>query len=173
MRLERLDLPAPVRTVALSAVDLRALVQDSGWLLAPGPHAPAAPGLHPDPGLIDRLRARLGRDSVRGLALAADHRPECAWRWCEPGERGTGIPRPDRPLWLLADPLPLERRDGRPWLAGALDLGDERERIDTGWWDDREVARDYFVATTERGERLWVYREIAGGGGWYLHGVFG
>ncbi len=172
-RLERLELPAPVREVWLSA-------QDIGTLDLSAPEVSpelfpdlARPGRTPDPAILDRLRARLGRDAVRGLALAADHRPERAWRWCEPGETGTGIPRADRPLWLLPEALPLEGRDGRPWLQGPLDLGPERERIDTGWWDDFEVARDYFVATTIRGERLWIYREIRGPRGWYLHGVFG
>jgi protein ImuB len=66
----------------------------------------------------------------------------------------------------------LEERDGKPWLDGALDLGAERERIDTGWWDDGAVARDYFIATSARGERLWVYRELRGRRGWYLHGRF-
>ena len=47
------------------------------------------------------------------------------------------------------------------------------ERIETGWWDDLPVARDYFVATTVTGERLWVYRECHGGQNWFLHGRFG
>jgi protein ImuB len=110
---------------------------------------------------------------VQGLALAADHRPERSWRWCAPGERGAGIPRADRPLWLLPEPRPLPLRDGRPWLDGPLDLGAERERIDTGWWDGFEVARDYFVATGPQGERLWIYRELKGRRDWYLHGLFG
>lgn len=168
-RLERLELPAPVREIGLAATGLKPLApapMDLFPTLLP-------PAQAPDTALLDRLRARLGRDAVRGLAMVADHRPERAWRWVEPGETGTGIPRPDRPLWLLPEPQPLEEHDGRPWLAGPLDLGEERERIDTGWWDDLEVARDYFVATTGRGERLWVYREIKGRRDWYLHGVFG
>jgi protein ImuB len=69
--------------------------------------------------------------------------------------------------------LPLETRDGRPWWDGELDLGRERERIETGWWDGFEVARDYFVATGVEGARLWVYRERTGRGSWFLHGLFG
>jgi protein ImuB len=122
--------------------------------------------------LLDRLRARLGREAVRGIASVADHRPEHSWRWCDPGETGIGIPRIDRPLWLLSQPQPLQTQSGRPWLDGPLDLGQERERIDTGWWDDQEVRRDYFVATTRHGERLWIYRELEGLQGWFLHGLF-
>jgi protein ImuB len=168
-RLERLELTAPVRAIALAAPELRPLAPERLELFP----KQALPGRGPDTALLDRLRARLGRDAVHGLALAADHRPERAWRWAEPGETGTGIPRLDRPLWLLPEPMPLDDRDGRPWLAGLLDLGNERERIDTGWWDDLEVARDYFVATTEQGERLWIYRELKGRQAWHLHGVFG
>ena len=127
-RLERLELPAPVRALALTADGFRPLTPVCGDLF-PDLKPPAQA---PDPALLDRLRARLGPAAVRGLALAADHRPELAWRWAEPGESGPGLPRADRPLWLLPNPEPLAERDGRPWLEGALELGPERERIDTG-----------------------------------------
>jgi protein ImuB len=165
--LERLQLPAPVRAVALDAADIRSLTPGSQELF-PGldrPHAAA-------PDLLDHLRARLGWQSVRGLALAADHRPERAWRWCAPGERGNGRGRRDRPLWLFPEPLPLQIRNRRPYWNGELALGQERERIETGWWDGFDVARDYFVATTAKGARLWIYREIKGGRSWFLHGMF-
>jgi protein ImuB len=167
-RLERLQLPAPVRALSLDVDGIQ-------------PMAPAAlalfpeldPSPDPDPALLDRLRARLGPDAVRGLALVADHRPERAWGWCPPGEQGKGRGRADRPLWLLPEPLPLATRGGRPWWGGELDLGGERERIETGWWDGFEVARDYFIATGTQGARLWVYRERTGRGSWFLHGLFG
>lgn len=172
-RLGRLELPAPVREVGLSVTAIETLDLGSPEVSRDlFPQFDSATR-EPDPGILDRLRARLGQESVQGLALVADHRPERAWRWCEPGESGSGIVRADRPLWLLPRPQPLEERQGRPWLDGPLDLGQERERIDTGWWDDGPVARDYFVATGPRGERLWVYRDLKGPQGWYLHGVFG
>jgi len=166
-RLERLQLPAPVRALTLDAGEVRPLPPASLELF---PELACAP--HPDPGLLDRLRARLGDEAVRGLALVADHRPERAWRWCPPAETGNGHGRGDRPLWLLQQPRPLETRNRRPWWDGGLDLGKERERIETGWWDGFEVARDYFCATTVQGERLWIYRELKGRGGWFLHGFF-
>jgi protein ImuB len=46
------------------------------------------------------------------------------------------------------------------------------ERIESGWWDNSEVRRDYYVALNLRGEACWVYREHRGDQGWYLHGVF-
>jgi protein ImuB len=46
------------------------------------------------------------------------------------------------------------------------------ERIEAGWWDEKPVSRDYFVARNPRGETLWVYRELSTPRQWYLHGVF-
>ncbi len=167
-RLERLQLPAPVRAIALASETLYPLPPANAELF---PDAAAA--TQPDPALLDRLRARLGNDAVNGLALVLDHRPERAWRWCSPGEKSDGIVRADRPLWLLPQPAALPLHGHRPWLDGPLDLGDGCERIETGWWDDFEVARDYYVATAVSGERLWIYREMYGNRGWFLHGLFG
>jgi protein ImuB len=54
-----------------------------------------------------------------------------------------------------------------------LQLLEGPERIETGWWDGREVARDYYVARDDSGAELWVYRERLPPHAWYLHGVFG
>ena len=48
----------------------------------------------------------------------------------------------------------------------------ERERIEGGWWDGGEVGRDYFVARSQQGERLWVFRELGGRRRWFLQGWF-
>ena len=45
-----------------------------------------------------------------------------------------------------------------------------RRRIESGWWDGNNVARDYFVARMQNEALVWIYRER--GGGWYLHGLF-
>jgi protein ImuB len=167
-RLQRLTLPAPVRALGLRSEALRPLPPVTGELLAE--RAAVAPDLD----LLDRLAARLGAEAVRGLRLCADHRPERAWRWGDPGEPpAPGLPRPDRPLWLLPEPLALPERDRRPWLDGPLDLGQGCERIETGWWDGGEVARDYYVAAAPSGERFWIYREMRGARRWFVQGIFG
>jgi len=78
-----------------------------------------------------------------------------------------------RPLWLLSVPRPLSERDGLPRRRGPLRLLGEAERIETGWWDGGEVARDYYTAVDVRGARLWVFREREPPHRWFLHGVFG
>ncbi|MGB6487096.1 MAG: hypothetical protein WBE91_09470, partial [Steroidobacteraceae bacterium] len=63
--------------------------------------------------------------------------------------------------------------DGLPRRRGALRLLGEAERIETGWWDGGEIARDYYTAVDIRGSRLWVFREREPPHRWFLHGVFG
>jgi protein ImuB len=46
------------------------------------------------------------------------------------------------------------------------------ERIESGWWDGEDIARDYYAAAAETGERLWIYRDRSSRD-WYLHGIFG
>jgi len=112
--------------------------------------------------LLERLRIRLGKDAVYGIDTAADHRPERAWRPC-PEQGGAATANRHRPLWLLPKPLPCH--DGR------LKLMSGPERIESGWWDGGDVARDYYVAEDRNGAQLWVYCDRASGE-WYVHGVF-
>ena len=46
------------------------------------------------------------------------------------------------------------------------------ERIETGWWDDTDVRRDYFTADDKHGRRYWVFKEHNGSDELYIHGVF-
>jgi protein ImuB len=45
------------------------------------------------------------------------------------------------------------------------------ERIETGWWRDDDVRRDYYVTSTDRGNRFWIFRR-RDDGRWFLHGCF-
>jgi protein ImuB len=90
-----------------------------------------------------------------------------------------------RPLWLLAAPQRLHVQQGQPCYGGMLRFESGPERIESGWWDGRDVARDYYVAVTREGVRLWIYREFGaqargelgaqarGESRWFLHGLFG
>jgi protein ImuB len=120
--------------------------------------------------LVERLRARLGEEAVYGVCLIAEHRPEAAWRRVHE-LRLTGAPQVlegmidqgmPRPVWLLNEPLPLTK----PQLLQGP------ERIESGWWDGKGVARDYYVACPQpQGIRLWVFQERQSKR-WYVHGVF-
>jgi protein ImuB len=122
--------------------------------------------------IIDHLRARLGSDAVYGIASHPDHRPELAWRACEPGEAPAAYRQAARPLWLLKEPQPLRADDDAPALDGPLTLLAGPERIEAGWWDGNDTRRDYFVAEDAQGRRFWVFRERHDRRGWFLQGIF-
>ena len=113
--------------------------------------------------LLERLRIRLGNDAVFSIAPAADHRPELAWRPCEAGEEIKSPCKLQRPLWLLPKPMPCHK--------DRLELQSGPERIESGWWDGMDVARDYYVAQGRNGSRLWVFRDHTSGS-WFVHGLF-
>jgi len=181
-RLARTDLPEPVRAVRLRSGALVEAREQAGELFARDRRRASAV-----PQLVERLRARLGGEAVHGLCLVPEHRPEAAQKSgdiyigspASPANagRGTGkgrgeCPAAPRPVWLLAVPQPLEG-DDPPRCEGPLEIEEGPERIESGWWDGGDVRRDYYVARTPAGVRLWIFRERRAAGGWFLHGVFG
>jgi protein ImuB len=190
-RLIRVALSAPVQSLRLESGRCAMLAgRNLGFL-------PGDAGKPPVP-LLDRLRARLGEDAVTRIATEAEHRPERAWsshalaasdeRGIDPSPGGRGptparhrrstsvsLPPPlaagPRPLWLLQTPQPLGAELAtRPWV-----LRDGPERIESGWWDGNDIRRDYFVAASPSGARVWLYRDGRrgfGDGEWFAHGLF-
>jgi protein ImuB len=135
--------------------------------------------------LIERLTSRLGPDAVTRIAITADHRPEkCTVHVAPlPAKKASsrhelsGASYPPRPTWLLKSPIPLVTRQNKPFYGAPLRLLIGPERIETGWWDDDVIARDYFVALNELHHLvLWVYRARISADdeepGWFLHGFF-
>jgi protein ImuB len=160
-RLEQARIPAPVRGLRLVADELPPFVPAGRELFDERP-AQAVPW----PTLRERLRARLGDDAVHALAPADDHRPERAWRRV-PLPLATKSPPANapRPTWLLHRPIPLRERV-RAVLSGP-------ERLESGWWDEGGVRRDYYVVETTGGQRAWVYRAAGDTeGGFMLQGWF-
>jgi protein ImuB len=60
-----------VREIRLETEHLRPLAPNQAELLPPDARVAT-----PDPALLDRLRARLGREAVHGIEAVAEHRPE-------------------------------------------------------------------------------------------------
>ncbi|HEY2808388.1 MAG TPA: hypothetical protein VGI91_06310 [Steroidobacteraceae bacterium] len=178
VRLETIVLPGPVRALELRAVTLLPRASRAQALWQPGEHG-GSPGSEAHE-LIERLRARLGEDALHGLTVLAGHRPERTWARSTPpavsapaGTAPVQMSSGPRPLWLLPQPQPLEVRAGQPQRDGALTLLSEPERIESGWWDGGDIARDYYTACDAHGVRLWVFRERHAPHGWFLHGIFG
>jgi protein ImuB len=87
----------------------------------------------------------------------------------------------DRPLRLFAPPIPIETLsvvpDGPPvaflWQRQRHKVARHwgPERIETGWWRQGLVRRDYYRIETDTGCRLWLFRDLTDGS-WHLHGSF-
>jgi protein ImuB len=87
-----------------------------------------------------------------------------------------------RPPWLTAQPIAIPVMSVIP---GGPPLRFEwknqshvvahywgPERIETGWWREQGVRRDYYLVETAAGKRFWLFRTM-GDEVWFLHGMFG
>lgn len=109
---------------------------------------------------VERVAARLGDAAVWTPAPHAEHQPERAQRRAADLHDPVDCER-SRPLWLLKKPLPLP---GPPRRA------DDPERIESGWWHDGDVRRDYHCVEWQ-GAQAWVFREHESER-WFLHGLW-
>ena len=177
IRFERLSLPEPVIAVRLQGGPTQSLQTGSGHLPFSG--RPQTTQRHSMTQLAERLAARVGAQSVNGVTSLAEHRPQYAW--CSRNLLSTKVSDAlsfvrrglRRPLWMLPEPALLLAEQGHPLHLGRLTLVDGPERLETGWWDDNGIARDYYTAVNPRGMRLWVFRDRNTAAAWYLHGIFG
>jgi protein ImuB len=160
-RLERSVLPVPAVAVRLSTGVFRPLELVSADLFETKPNAER------EQVLLERLQERFGSTAVYGLRAVAEHRPEKAWAKYvgngSHGKLGAAQSTEMRPLWLLPTPVAIET--SLKFVAGP-------ERIESGWWDEQDVARDYYTARNGGGQKLWVFRDHRTRG-WFLHGLFG
>ena len=163
-RITRIELPEAVITMELEVRDCLPFNETNQQLFDDKTNE--------DTLLVERLSNRLGKEKVTGLSLVPDYRPEKSWRLCPPGkvEQQDSI-LPNQPLWLMPKSRPLQSRNNRPLYDGPLQLQAIPQRIENGWWDSQDIARDYFLARTRKGERLWVYLDRRSQQ-WFLHGRF-
>ena len=118
--------------------------------------------------LLSRLKAKLGEKQVKRMHYHDDYRPECCTKL--PAElpnkhtKKSVIRKPallDRPGFLLPTPIPLNSK---------VSIIDGPERIVSGWWDNHEIQRDYFLAESSQGQQLWIFRSF--NDEWFVHGYF-
>jgi len=130
--------------------------------------------------LAERLIARIGDQSVHSMSMVAEHRPQYAWRpqsllsdWAS--STLSEVRRYlRRPLWMLPEPALLPADGAYPLHQGCrLRLLGGPERLETGWWDEDGMSRDYYTAINPAGMRLWIFRNRKQSPAWYLHGYFG
>lgn len=162
-RLSQTVLPAPVSGLHMLADTFSVIERDGADFFHKSQRQQKSVGE-----VIDKLCGRLGQEALHTLFTVEDHRPEKAWKKSFPDSHnnnpGHDNPHwPQRPLWILEKPTITNRRLHR--------IGNI-ERIETGWWDDTDVRRDYFIAEDHHGTRYWVFTVRSGSGELYIHGLF-
>jgi protein ImuB len=200
-RLARVTLPAPVESILLASQLVTPLAARNLGLL-PGDHDQATVPLldrlrarlgeasvtrvapHPEhrPERASKSSGTAATTGPGAKRQSREQRPPGATKgFASEGAPATAnappafrpLPNAPRPLWLLDPPRPLRTPpDHRPWV-----LHDGPERIESGWWDGNDVRRDYFVAESPSGERIWIYRDGRrgfgeGDGEWFVQGFF-
>jgi protein ImuB len=181
-RLESLPLKGPVRSMELTAGRLQRFVASSAELWTPGEHGGSATAAA-EPEFLQTLMARLGERAVYGLVEVEEHRPERQWREVLPaGAAAAPVSSAAvlaRPLGLMAEPRPLDvscddagRVRQLQYEGRDLQLVSGPERIESGWWDGGEVARDYYIARAADGAQWWIFRECGAPRRWFVHGCF-
>lgn len=178
-RLDRLSLSEPVVALILRTGEAEPVMPLSSALFKDAVQPEFTETID---ALIERLRGRFGSARIFGINLVAEHRPEAAWRKSLGDFAGESLEHSispwaqQRPLWLLPEPLLLANSsDGLPRYDNCEPLRPQSgpERIEAGWWNGEEIRRDYYTVATQRGEKLWIFRDRRKDRGWFLHGIFG
>lgn len=94
------------------------------------------------------------------------------------------VPLPEQqttsmPIRLLPFAVPIASQADNPLKNGFLWDGSRYQiqsavgpdRIQSRWWDEEAVHRDYYRITTTAGPILWIFQSLTNKS-WYMHGVF-
>lgn len=159
LKLEKIELSEPIHSIMLQVTDLQDKQQLYQDIFAgkQGQQTPLQ--------LVSLLQAKLGTGAIKGLCIGDDFRPEKTSNYSSPD-----FTDPTPVDW----PLPLMRPtllcDPPFCLNEKVSLLHGPERIQTGWWDNQPVHRDYFIARSTHGKWLWVYRTPESQ--WFIQGIF-
>ena len=172
-QLDNIRLPEKVCALRLGVQEMVPLALQENRLFSP--HVLAETGGCHDPeweSLLEQLQNRLGLEAIRYVDVVDDHRPEYAWCYQAAFHGPVSGENMRRPGWLLHQPLALRLQNGIPCFRGPLRCLWGPERIQSGWWEQQEICRDYYVARDVDNRRLWIYRDLIRTARWYLHGFF-
>jgi len=174
-RLDRLKLHAAVCEVRLIVAEILPFVAYDQNIFPSHLLADDPGNKHDDPewqNLLEQLQNRFGLHAVQYLQTVDDHRPEFSWCYQHQGEKQIAQKSECRPFWLLPIPQGLQQHKNRPFHLGPLVALHGPERIESGWWEDDEISRDYYIVRDVDNRQLWIFRDLKQKQ-WYLHGFFG
>lgn len=157
LKLENTTLSAPVFALSLSVENTYIRHPDKQDLFA------GKQGALSRLQLISLLKTKLGDEAVLKPRLANDFRPEhMLEQYYSAVSSSIDMPlQAMRPSFLLATPQKLREK---------LSISYGPERIETGWWDNHSIIRDYFIAYNTLGQWYWVFKTPEGD--WFIHGIF-
>lgn len=117
--------------------------------------------------LLSRLQSKLGDKGVKQLHFVGDFRPEYSTKASPINTKkykniySQNSIFADRPGLLLPKPQPLSLH---------VQVIKGPERIQTGWWDDKPINRDYYIGQSQDGQQVWIFKTPTQE--WFLHGYF-
>jgi protein ImuB len=181
MKFERLTLTSPVTDVLLRATTTTHLLKQQHHILGDQQtqqRSGVRPKRYPDaqPEYAFRLKAVVKSQGTRVKSRKGSSRPSPALDSCP-----LSLAPSARPLQLEPTPLPIrvisvipngppvhfywrdqDHRIARYWGP---------ERIEAGWWRERNTQRDYYRVETECGQQFWVFQCLSTRE-WFLQGAF-
>ncbi len=166
LRLEQIQLQQPVTSLHIKGRQYSPWQAHTASLFEERKHGALTPGQ-----LLGRLQNKLGNHAVQQLQLHDDYRPEQAASSVQAQQLNLNnqakqmVVNAPRPSILLPLPqaLPHKPRYGWLYIQGP-------ERIQSGWWDNHAICRDYFIARNPQGQLCWLFRNHQEE--WFLHGYF-
>lgn len=117
--------------------------------------------------LLSRLQSKLGKQGIKQISFVGDFRPEHNSKLSNintsrlKNDYSHCSIFADRPGLLLPIPEPLQLQ---------VQVIKGPERIQTGWWDDHPINRDYYIGQSEGGQQVWIFKTPTQE--WFLHGYF-
>jgi protein ImuB len=162
LRMESLSFESPVFGLSIKCVEYEvAQVANDDMFEQKSTHVAAMT-------LLSRLQSKLGQQSLQRIHFVDDFRPELSQQKAKvlsPSNTNCTAKNnsifADRPGLLLPHPEPLTL---------AVEVLKGPERIQTGWWDDQSINRDYYIGQSQDGQQVWIFKTP--NKQWYLHGYF-
>lgn len=160
LKFEKIKLLQPVRGIILSVPELFDFQTSSGSFFSDNQ------ATHSINEFLSILKIKLGDDSVHFPYLKDQHLPEQHSQLIkEPQQveyKSASDHNTPTPLFLLERPVPLTEE---------VSLKSTIERVASNWWQGHQVSRDYYLAETNTGQWLWVFRRPDKK--WFIHGYYG
>lgn len=157
LKLEAVVLNAPLYAIALQTIDTQVKQPVESDLFSNRKKRLS------DRQLLAQLQAKLGDESVQELEVGNDYRPEKAALYTVKNKNTIAEVelQANRPLFIFPKPTQLKQQ---------VTIISGPERIEFGWWEKNQSARDYFIARSKQGQWYWVFRTEKQH--WFVHGIF-